>query len=106
MRHLGGAGVEADALLLQIAPHAGRRFQAEGAAAGQQNAVHLRWSRGPGSSAGVSSVPLAEPRISTPPTAPCSHRIAVQPVIASKVRNVADANARNVGESFHGWLSS
>ena len=28
------------------------------------------------------NVPVADPRISQPPTAPCSHRIAVQPVMA------------------------
>src|ERR1035437_9550540 len=38
----------------------------------------------PGLRVSISCVPLALPRISTPPTAPCSQRMAVQPVTASK----------------------
>src|ERR1035438_8402593 len=38
----------------------------------------------PGLRVSISCVPLALPRISTPPTAPCSQRIAVHPVMASK----------------------
>src|SRR3982751_2046668 len=38
----------------------------------------------PGSSVAISSVPVAEPRMSTPAAAPCSQRIAVHPVRAPK----------------------
>src|ERR1022692_590364 len=38
----------------------------------------------PGLRVSISCVPLALPRISTPPTPPCSQRMAVHPVIASK----------------------
>src|SRR5450759_3158992 len=38
----------------------------------------------PGLRVSISCVPLALPRISTPPTAPCSQRMALQPVMASK----------------------
>ena len=75
---------EAHAALLQVAAHARSGFQAEGAAAGQQDAVHLRGDVAEDRAWRISSVPLADPRMSTPPTAPCSHRMAVQPVIASK----------------------
>src|SRR5882757_4862515 len=44
----------------------------------------MRSAKCPGRSVSISCVPLALPRISTPQTAPCSHRIAVHPVMASK----------------------
>jgi hypothetical protein len=104
-RHFRGAGVEPHALTFQIAPHAGRRFQPERAAAGQQNAVDLRGHvagiehrRLLGAAGGSADIDSAHRALRTENRGAAGDRL--------KVRNVAHANAGNIGEALHGWRSS
>ena len=64
-----------DAAPRQVPPDAGNAASNPKALPPASMMAWTESSRWPGSSAGVSSVPLADPRMSTPPTAPCSQRI-------------------------------
>ena len=92
----------ADFAIGQIAPHAGGRFQAEGAAAGEQDAVHLI-----GHVAGAERVDLLGAAGAAADIHAAHSALLAQNRGAAgdrvEVRNVTHANARNVGKSFHGW---
>ena len=84
----------------QVAAHAGRRFQPESAPAGQQNAVHLI-----GDVAGTEGVDLLRAAGAAAYVHASHGALLAQDGGASgdrvKVREVPDANSRDVGKSFH-----
>src|SRR5438046_7399861 len=91
---------ESDSAVGEITAYASGRFQTEGAAAGQQDSVHLvadvKWTEG---------IDLLRPRGRT-----TNIHAAHGPLLAQDggaagdrliIRDMADANAGDVGKSFH-----
>ena len=96
---LAAEGV-ADLLTREVAPHAGRRFESEGTAARQQDSVHLI-----GDMARTQGVHFLR-AASAAPDIDASHGAAVAqdrgaPGDRLEIGNVAGADSRDVGKSFH-----
>jgi phospholipid/cholesterol/gamma-HCH transport system permease protein len=98
--HFGHAGIETHAAMLQVTPHATGGFQAESAAAGQQNAMNpaghvTRVERGSllGAAGGTADVHPGHGSLFTKDYSASGESV--------EIRYMTDAQPRDVSKSFH-----